>query len=122
MSQGRCGGCGAFTKSGSHASCRRCARADKAIARRLQRAERALTKLQHASQTEHWKLVKLRRAIATQQRRIGLTGAHWEPIVRTVFGTSTVNLVDPRQMVLFAVTETSCPPPASPSPSLSPSA
>lgn len=121
MERIRCTTCEAFVKSRGQ-SCRRCQRTAKAAARLAQRAQRALSNLRTVSINEHWKLPKLRRAMETQRRRLGMHRDRWESIVKTIFGTTTGDLIDPRQMFLFDVTEQQCPQTASPSPSLSRSA
>jgi hypothetical protein len=121
MVQTRCDHCGAFVKAESP-RCRRCERATRALGLLTQRAERALNKVRQTSRAEHWRLPKLLRAIAAQRRRMGVGRERWEGFVHRVFGSSTKDLVDPRQMHLF-VTEAPChPPTASPSPKLSRSA
>ena len=100
-------------------SCRRCKRAAKASARLRERAERALLKLRDTAAHHGWRLPKLRRAIAAQRKRLALGRDRWQAVVKAVFGTSTVDLVDPRQMVLFAATEASCQASHSPNPSQS---
>jgi hypothetical protein len=83
--------------------CPRCVRAAKADARLTQRAERALAKLRTVSTKEHWRLPKLQRAMGRERKRLGLAPARWELLVRSVFGTSSNDLVDPRQTFLFDI-------------------
>jgi uncharacterized C2H2 Zn-finger protein len=116
-----CAACGAFVKAKSK-RCRRCMHVAKAAGRLTQRAKRALAKLRRVSTEEHWKLPKLQRAMGRERKRLRLGRARWESLVRAVFGASGNDLVDPRQMFLFDLMETSCPETASPSPSLSRSA
>lgn len=116
-----CAACGAFVRATTK-SCTRCARIAKAAGRLTQRALRAIAKLRKVSTEEHWKLAKLHRAMGRERKRLGLGRARWEPLVQTVFGAGSGGLVDPRQMFLFDLMETSCPETASPSPSLSRSA
>jgi hypothetical protein len=113
----RCQQCKSFVSRSTlleHDPCVRCDRMAKAKIRRAKRADRALRALSAKSQSEHWSLVRLHKALSAARRRIDVGRDRWDQFVKAVFGRSTEDLVDPRQMILFS-TEPTCP--ASPSPS-----